>query len=146
MPNPTITTLLAFDFGLARIGVASGQTITRTASPLKILQAKDGEPDWLIINDLIDTWRPDALIVGKPLHMDGTTSDMQTLASAFARELETRFNRPVYQTDERLSSSEVTARLHALGDERTRRRSKHMDDLAACVILETWLNAHQDAQ
>ena len=137
--DKNIVKLLAFDFGLARIGVASGQTITRTATPLTILPAKEGMPNWQEVTHLIEKWAPDALIVGKPLHMDGSISEMNTLAEHFATELETRFNLPIYHVDERLSSEEVNYRLKALGDGRTGRSSKYIDDLAACVILESWL-------
>jgi len=134
-----IMRVLAFDFGLARIGVASGQTITNTASPVTILSAHDGTPNWTEVTTLITTWGPDAIIIGKPLHMDGSKSDMQVYAEAFAAECQSRYNLKIFLVDERLSSEEVSYRLKSM-DNHQRRKNAPIDDLAACVILETWLS------
>ena len=93
--------LLGFDFGMKRIGVAVGQTVTKTARPLETLKAKQGVPHWEKILKLIKTWQPDALIVGIPLNMDGTPQPLTEAAEQFANELKKRFELPVYGIDER---------------------------------------------
>lgn len=138
MPEKTICRVLGFDFGLKRIGLASGQTITNTASPIKILAAQDGVPDWKEVGSLIKEWAPDALIVGLPVNMDGTGNEISHLAEKFARKLEGRFNKTVILMDERLSSRAVQDELDALG-EGHRPNRRRVDDLAACVIVESWL-------
>ncbi len=126
----SILTFLAFDFGLRRIGVATGQTVTSTATPLGIVDARAGTPRWSQIAELIEEWQPDALVVGLPLNMDDSESDMSRLARNFAEELERRFDLAVHLTDERLSSREAEARGGA--------RTDH--DLAAKIIAETFLS------
>src|SRR5687767_3372253 len=96
--------LLGFDFGTKRIGVAIGQCVTKTATPLGIVHAKDGQPDWLALQKFIKKWHPDALVVGIPLNMDGTEQVLTLKAREFARELAIRFQLPIFEMDERLSS------------------------------------------
>ncbi len=117
---------------MRRIGVAVGQTVSCTAEPLTILPARDGMPQWDAVAALIETWRPDVLIVGDPLNMDGTTSDMCLLARKFARRLEGRFGINTVMVDERLSSFEAKA---------GQRDAAAVDDEAARLILQTWLDA-----
>jgi putative Holliday junction resolvase len=100
----THKTLLCFDYGTKRIGVAVGQSITGTASPLDIIHVHNNKPDWKAIAHLIDNWKPDALVVGVPLQMDSKRQDMTIAADKFARQLEGRFHLQVYGIDERLSS------------------------------------------
>lgn len=121
---------MAFDFGMNKIGVAVGQMVTRSANPLTILKAKDGIPNWDEIGKLIKEWQPDQLIVGLPLNMDGTESEMSRLAEKFSRRLNGRLNIPCATMDERLSSFE--AEQYAEKDEK-------LDAIAAKLILETWL-------
>lgn len=124
--------LLGFDYGQRRIGVAVGQTITATATALATLAARDGQPDWAEVTALIEQWRPDALVVGLPLRLDGTESELSRAAQRFARRLEGRYNRPVHLMDERLSSRTA---------EQTRTRGgarQGLDALAAQVILQDW--------
>lgn len=128
-------TLLAFDFGLKRIGVAVGQTRTRSANPLTTIPVKDQRPDWRAIAGLVQTWTPDALVVGLPLNMDGTSQAMTARARRFGRRLEGRFGLPVYFADERLSTREAKTRLASEG-----RADATADPVAAQVILEDWLN------
>lgn len=123
-------TLLAFDYGKRRIGVAVGQTLTATATPLAIVPCRRRGPDWREIARLIARWQPAALIVGIPLNMDGTEQPMTRAARHFARQLEQRYGLPVHGVDERLSSVEARARRQSPGD---------LDAIAAQVILETWL-------
>ena len=128
-------TWLGFDFGTRRIGVAVGQTLTGTASPLVTLTAVRQRPDWGRIAGLIGTWRPEGLVVGLPLNMDGTEADVAPRARRFARQLEGRFRLPVRLVDERLTSVEAE-RVLAAG----RRRDGDVDAQAAKLILETWLS------
>ena len=104
-------TLLGFDFGLQRIGVATGQVITGTATALSTVKARDGQPDWNIISELMQTWKPDALIVGLPRHDDGTDSDITDSVRRFIRQLEGRYRLPVHTMDERLSSRAAREQL-----------------------------------
>jgi putative Holliday junction resolvase len=94
-------TLLAFDFGLKRIGVAVGQTQTRSASRLTTVSVKREHPDWTAIAKLIEIWTPDALVVGLPLNMDGSEQEMTLRAKRFGRQLEGRFGLPVHLVSER---------------------------------------------
>ncbi|MBM2829886.1 MAG: Holliday junction resolvase [Gammaproteobacteria bacterium] len=130
-----IKTLLCFDFGEKRIGVAVGQTITGTATPLETISVHQNKPDWGKIKHLIDDWQPDALIVGTPLNMDGTTQRVTQIAEKFARQLEGRFHLPVFGMDERLSTYEASQRTN---------NSTALDPVAAQVILESWLAENSD--
>lgn len=134
-------TVLGFDYGNTRIGVAVGQTVTRTASPLPTLSAQHGQPDWSQIGALIAEWQAVALVVGLPANMDGTPSEMTKAACRFARQLEGRFALPVHLIDERLSSHAAEERLADSHLSKKRRRDKRsVDAVAAQIILETWLN------
>lgn len=123
---------MAFDFGMGKIGVAVGQQITGSATPLKILKAKDGVPNWQEIEVLIKEWQPATLVVGLPLNMDGTPSEMSRLAEKFSRKLHGRYNLPIATMDERLTSFEAAE--YAEGDE-------PVDAIAAKLILESWLKS-----
>ncbi len=142
MPEATTTsTLLAFDFGGQRIGVAVGQTITGSARALTTLTAIAGEPDWRSIETLIDDWQPDLLLVGLPLNDDGSESAQCVAARDFAAELTTA-GLPVQLIDEHLTSSEASNRLReARGQGRRRRIQKaDIDALSAVLIAEQWLS------
>lgn len=130
--RPTLT-VLGFDFGMSRIGVAVGQSITRTASPLAIVGARDGVPAWQDLDEFIKQWQPSHLIVGEPINMDGSDSQMARLARKFARRIEARWHIPSEMVDERLTSAEA----RSLSDE------VRVDDVAAVLITETWLASHQ---
>jgi len=125
-------TVLAFDFGLRNIGVATGQTITRTATALATLRARDGVPDWRAVAALIDEWRPGVLLVGLPLNMDDTKSEMSERAERFAKQLARRFDRAVELVDERLTSFEARGLSRDID-------AQHA--IAARLIAETYLNA-----
>ena len=131
-------TLLGFDYGKKRIGVAVGQALTATATPAETLHCRNDQPDWTGIARLIDTWRPHALIVGLPLNMDGTEHELTEAARWFGRELEQRFALPVHWIDERLTSIEA-GHLLAGATKSARRRKADIDMVAAQLILETWL-------
>ncbi len=142
MTSPhNVHSVLGFDFGLKRIGLATGQTITGTATPLCTLQAISQKPDWASIAAQIKQWRPDALIVGIPYLADGGESDITRAARNFGKQLEQRFKLPVYTVDERYSSY---AAEHALKAERKiAKHNKHeIDKLAASMIVLSWLNSH----
>ena len=127
--------VLAFDFGLKHIGVASGQTITRTATALTTLTARDGRPDWDSVRTLVKEWRPNRLIVGLPLNMDDTESEMSERARSFAGRLAKETSLPVEMADERLTSR---AAAEADGSKSVN-RSDHSHAAAAALIAETWL-------
>lgn len=134
-------TVLGFDFGRRRIGVAVGQGITRSATPVTTLDARSGEPDWPQLLALINEWRPTELVVGLPYNADGTPHDLTHEAETFVRSLAERSGLAVHTVDERLTSIEAERTLRAGRAEGRRRVAKgHVDAVAACVILESWLN------
>lgn len=133
---------LGFDFGYKRIGVAVGQSITLSASPLPTLAAKQGIPDWTILARLIDQWQPQALIVGLPTCIDGSEQYTTPAARHFAKQLKKRFALPVHLVDERLTTVEARAQLFAEGGYRKLKRTP-IDSTAACIILEQWLQCPQ---
>lgn len=137
MPD-AIQTVLGFDFGLKRIGVATGQRITATATPLLPLAAHDGVPDWSKIDLLLKEWTPDAVLVGLPLNMDDSESELSQRARKFARRLEGRFNLRVLMVDERLTSRAARELLAEIG---ARRKGKlpSLDSTAAVLMVEGWL-------
>lgn len=132
-------TIIAIDFGLRNIGVAVGNTLSLTSRPLTILQARDGVPDWEALSSIFDEWRPDRILVGNPLNMDDSESDMGRQAARFARRIEGRFGLPVTLVDERLSSREAKANALAAGH-RGDFASIPVDDEAAAIILANWLH------
>ncbi len=132
-------TLLAFDYGLRHIGVACGQTITGTASPLPVLKARDGVPNWAVVAALLEEWRPQRLLVGLPLNMDDSESELSERARKFAARLHGRFGLPVELVDERLSSFAAKGEVMARGEQRNYGRQP-VDSIAARIILETWLS------
>ena len=143
MSSPRIRSVIGFDFGFKRIGLATGQTVTGTASPLTTLQSVKQAPDWDGINSQIQQWQPDALIVGIPYLLDGGETDMTRAARNFGKELARRFNLPVYAVDESLSSFEAQEQLKQ--DVKLAKHNKHeIDKMAAAVIVQSWLNSQQD--
>ncbi len=135
-------TLLGFDYGTRRIGVAVGQHVTGSATALETLTTRNGKPDWPRIEALIRDWQPDALVVGIPYHMDGSEQPMTEASRRFARQLHGRYGLPVYEADERLTSYEAERLLAAEGS----RDDDRVDALAARLILEDWLrNEASDA-
>ena len=129
---------MAFDFGLRQIGVATGNCLLGTTQPLPILTAKDGVPDWRVLGELVDEWGPDILVVGDPLNMDGSDSELSSRARKFARRLHGRLGLPVDMTDERLSSFEAKSNLREQGH-RGDFKQQPVDSYAAELILRTWL-------
>ncbi len=132
-------TILAFDFGMKRIGVAIGQKITQYARPLTTIPATDGIPKWSDIKALITKWEVNQLIVGLPLNVDGSDQEITLAAKKFSRRLRAKFNLPVALVDERYSTK------HARSSTNFHRHEKaQIDSCAAAVILETWLRQDCD--
>lgn len=129
--------VIGFDFGMKRIGVAIGQSITQTARPLSTLQAKQGVPNWDAITKLIQKWLPDALIVGIPLNMDGTEQKITKDAKQFASALQERYKLPVYQVDERLTTKDARDRLFTEGGYKALHDGQ-VDRIAAQLIIQNW--------
>ena len=134
--------VLGFDFGLKRIGVAVGQTLTKTARPLTTLQARNGVPDWTQLANLIKTWQPTACIVGIPLNMDGTEQPITQAAKEFSNQLAERFKILVHGMDERLSTKDARERLFNAGGYKALQDGQ-IDSIAAQLILENWLNQNE---
>jgi len=130
--TPTATSpllsFLAFDFGSKRVGVATGNTLTRSATPLRTV-AVEGEPRFAAIAALIKEWQPDALVVGVPFHPDGASHDNTARARRFARQLHGRFQLPVHEVDERYSTTEA-----ASGG------ARDLDAASAAIILNQFLS------
>lgn len=133
----TIKTILCFDFGTKTIGSAVGQTLTKTANPLVDIPARDGIPEWRNIQRLIDEWQPNLLIVGLPLNMDGSDSELGVRAKKFAKRLHGRYGLPVEMADERLSSFEAKGEIIQRSGSR-QFKHQNVDSLAAKIILESW--------
>ena len=133
--------VLAFDFGARRIGVACGDSVSRTASPLGTVPGGPGGPRWDRINTLMREWQPALLVVGLPYNVDDTDSAMTAGARGFAAELARRYLKQVALVDERYSSREAEAALKAGRESGLRRRrvvKADIDATAACIILERW--------
>ena len=134
-PSSQPLTLLAFDFGLKRTGVAAGNTLMRTAQPLRTLSA-EGDARFKPIEALVQEWRPAALVVGIPFHPDGAPHDNTRRAQRFARQLRGRFGLPVHEVDERWSTTEALSDLR--DGERLMAGARDADAAAAAVLLEQY--------
>lgn len=131
-----MSVLLGFDYGTHKIGVAVGQPMTGTATPLETLGMVNGKPDWQRIERLLREWQPQALVVGHPFEMTDREANNAPGAKRFARQLHGRFHLPVHLADERLTSREAWRELGADAVKDPTR----VDAYAAKLILETWLN------
>lgn len=129
-------TYICFDYGEKRIGVAVGQTVTGTATPLETVRVINTKPDWGKITAIIRQWQPQGLIVGLPINMDDSRQPLTEAAEKFARQLNGRYHLPVYRADERLTTFEARDRTG---------RSTGLDPVAAQVILESWLREKNNA-
>lgn len=139
-PRPTV---LAFDYGLRRIGVAVGNVVTSTAEPLGTVGADRGRPDWDGITAHVNAWLPGVAVVGVPCNMDGSPGELTRPAEDFAAELATRFGLEVVTVDERLSSREAEDALRQrrrAGTLGRRVRREDVDMEAARVLLRQWLD------
>jgi len=134
-------TILGFDFGERRIGVAVGNTVTGGASPVTIIQATGAQVRFAQLGQLIAQWCPDRLVVGRPTHSDGKPLAVTALCERFARQLQGRFGKPVQLVDETYS----TTSARALDDEartgyRGRASREDEDAAAAAIVLQQWLD------
>lgn len=139
-PDKPPQTVIAFDFGLRRIGVAVGQRITGSATPLKVIVTGDQGPDWARIEQILREWQPDQIVVGLPFHADGSEAEIGDAARAFAQDLQ-RFAIPTELVDERFSSREAESIIKAQRQAGLRRRQQKgdIDAIAAAIIAERWL-------
>jgi len=135
----SITTVLGFDFGHKRIGVATGQTITCTATPLTTLTASADGAHWPQIDELVRQWKPDALLVGIPYMLDGKETEMSQATRDFKQQLEQRFALPVMLVDETLSSYQAEAMLKQ-NMKIDQHNKAEIDKMAAAVIVQGWLD------
>jgi len=147
--------VLGFDYGTKRIGVAVGQELTQTATPLTTLGNVNHQPDWSAIEQLINEWRPDAFIVGLPTTADGTEQAMQRAVKRFGNQLHQRYNIVTHWVDERLTSQEaermIAHPIHSQAKNPAKRMNKaratkknptnkaEIDKIAAKLIVESWL-------
>lgn len=138
---PARGSVLGFDFGLARIGVASGELETRHASALTTIHAEAGAERFAAIARLIDEWQPVALVVGIPRHLDGSAHELTQRCTRFANQLHGRFDLPVFHSDERLSSVAAARELRQAGVRDWRAQKPVLDAAAARIILQTFLDS-----
>lgn len=139
MPNSSRrqhTVVLGFDFGITHIGMAVGQTITQSARPLVVLKAKNGVPDWALIQKAMHEWGVDALVVGLPVNMDGTEQQITVRARQFAAALKKQYQLPVYLMDERLTTIAARDEMHT--HHKGAARFEKADSVSAKLILESW--------
>lgn len=141
MANKGSRTLLGFDFGTKRIGIAIAQEVTGTANPLITVTAVKHKPDWVSISKIIEEWRPDLLVIGLPLHMDGTEQDMTQAARRFSNQLNGRYQIPIALMDERLSSNEAESILNERGGSHSKAQ---IDMISAQLILQSWMSLDVD--
>ena len=142
-PTRNPQTVLAFDFGFKRIGIAAGDTLTATAAPRPAVAVRQQGPDWDAITREVRMLSPKLLVVGAPYNADGSPGALAPAARRFAAELERRFGLPVNMVDERWSSLEASAALKARrsnGERKRRVRKEDIDSAAAAVILERWFS------
>lgn len=129
--------VIGFDFGMRRIGVAAGQSITKTASPLAPLKAHAGIPNWDEIAKLIKIWDPTALLVGIPVNLDDSEQMITYAAREFAKHLSEKTGLPVHNVDERLTTKDARERLFSAGGYKML-QNRSIDSMAAKIIVETW--------
>ena len=130
--------LIGLDYGKSRIGIASGQMITKTATPIATIAAKQGEPEWRELDKIIKQWRPSDIIVGLPIDAKDQETKITEEARAFAQKIELRYQKPVHLISETFSTREARWRLEEVQNKSNRHLK--VDAFAACVILETWMN------
>lgn len=136
-------TAIAFDFGMKSIGCAVGQSITGTAQALPAFKAQDGIPNWDAIAKCLQEWKPDVVVVGLPLNMDGTEQELTLRAKKFANRLNGRFGVKVVLQDERLTTTEARSEIFERGGFRALKKGK-VDGISACLILESWFENNPD--
>ena len=143
---PPRGTVIGFDFGLARVGVAVGELETGHANPLLTLQGEANAPRFTAIEKLVAEWRPVALVVGVPFHLDGSAHELTARCRRFANQLRGRFGLPVVESDERLSSAAAEEALVDAGERDWRARKETLDAVAAQIILQHFLDHNRHAK
>jgi|TARA_B100000029_G_C17404573_1_gene898335 RNAse H-fold protein YqgF len=126
--------LMSIDFGTQKIGVAVGQTITRTSTPLEVIKYKTQDYLWRSLEDIISEWKPELILIGYPINMDGSESEMSKKSNNFRVIVEKRFNVKTELIDERLSSFQAKDLQNKDGS--------NIDSLAAKIILDSWMEHH----
>lgn len=134
-----VQSLMGFDYGKKRIGLAVGQRLLQSGNGIGYVNATDGKPNWEQLDAFIKEWQPDGFVVGLPINMDGTESDMSRRANKFSKRLQGRYGKPCFTIDERLSTFAAKEEAKAQGH-KGHYKSDPIDALAAQFILESWLN------
>ena len=129
--------IIAFDYGEKKIGVAVGQTSTNTSSPLKIIFNKDNTTNWISISSLLDEWKPDLILLGKPLNMDGSESEIMKKVDKFYKELKSIYDADIEFVDERLTTFEAR---EILKDE----KHDNVDAHAAKILIDNWFDINKE--
>ena len=129
--------IIAFDYGEKKIGVAVGQTSTNTSSPLKIIFNKDNKTNWISISSLLDEWKPDLILLGKPLNMDGSDSEIMKKVDKFYKELKSIYDADIEFVDERLTTFEAR---EILKDE----KHDNVDAHAAKILIDNWFDINRE--
>ena len=129
--------IIAFDYGEKKIGVAVGQTSTNSSSPLQIIFNKDNKTNWISISSLLDEWKPDLILLGKPLNMDGTESEIMKKVDKFYKELKSIYDADIEFVDERLTTFEAR---EILKDE----KHDNVDAHAAKILIDNWFDINRD--
>tara|TARA_A100001234_G_scaffold103145_1_gene90820 strand:+ start:319 stop:723 length:405 start_codon:yes stop_codon:yes gene_type:complete len=129
--------IIAFDYGEKKIGVAVGQTSTNTSSPLKIIFNKDNKTNWISISSLLDEWKPDLILLGKPLNMDGSESVIMKKVDKFYKELKSIYDADIEFIDERLTTFEAR---EILKDE----KHDNVDAHAAKILIDNWFDINRE--
>ncbi len=137
-------TVMGFDYGKTRIGVAIMNTLTGIPTPQSTIAARDGAPDWAAVSRCLNEWKPARLVVGMPRKLDGSDSAMQESIERFIRQLAGRYNLPVDVVCEQLSSREAEQRLKQARQAGRKRkiRKDEIDQVAATIILESWMQEY----
>ncbi len=130
-------TVMGFDFGTQKMGMACGNSLSGTAQPLAIFPMRDGIPDWDKLTKLIAQWQPNLCVVGLPLNMDDSESELSLRARKFARRLRHRLNIPVWMVDERLTTREARHSLLTYQQQGHGKKTS-ADSLAASMLVESW--------
>ena len=140
----TAQRFFGIDFGTRKLGIAVGQTLTRTAMGIAVVPVRNGEPDWVQLDQLVKHWKPQALVIGMPYNMDGTDSDLMVRVKEFAQNLSDRYQLPWHSIDERLSTRaarEITRENAELTGKRYNDKGQ-VDAMAAQLLLESWLETN----
>lgn len=143
MKSAKLKSFIGIDYGLSRIGVATGQVFSASASILSTIHNHNGLTNWAALDQIIDEWRPDALVLGLPLNPDGSCSEFALKVQRFAEELAQRYQLPIIFQDEQLSSRQaenILQQQRALGQNKRRIKKTDIDKLAAAIILQRYLD------